>query len=63
MPYFTIELEDEVYAGGEKGKVIAIGSPSNKSAHYLVRLSQSKRDVWFSKDEVVPAWYQEKTGA
>ncbi len=58
MPYFIIELEEKVIADGQKGTVIAIGSPNNKSAHYLVRLDDMKKDIWFPKDEVVPESYQ-----
>ncbi len=59
MPYFIIELEERVIADGQKGTVIAIGSPHNKSAHYFVRLDEAKKDIWFSKDEVVPESYQQ----
>ncbi|KKN35018.1 hypothetical protein LCGC14_0787670 [marine sediment metagenome] len=62
MPYFIIELRERVIADGQKGVVIAVGSAHNKSAHYLVRLDNEHRDIWFSKDEVVPAAYQEKKG-
>ena len=63
MPFFIIELEERVIADGQKGTVIAIGSAQNKLAHYLVRLDDAKKDIWFSKDEVVPESYQrEKSG-
>jgi len=58
MPYFIIELEERVIADGQKGTVIAIGSPHNKSAHYFVRLDDDGGDIWFSRDEVVPESYQ-----
>ena len=61
MPYFIIELEERVIADGQKGTVIAIGSPHNKLAHYFVRLDNGK-DIWFSRDEVVPESYQEDEG-
>ena len=59
MPFFIIELEERVIADGQKGTVIAIGSPHNKSAHYFVRLDEGKKDMWFSRDEVVPESYQQ----
>lgn len=63
MPYFIIELEERVIADGHKGIVIAVGSPHNKSANYLVRLDGVEKSMWFSKDEVVPESYQkEKKG-
>ncbi len=58
MPYFIIELEERVIADGQKGTVIAIGSPHNKLAHYFVRLDNKKGAIWFSRDEVVPESYQ-----
>ena len=60
MPYFIIELEERVIADGQKGTVIAIGGAQNKSAHYFVRLDDMKKDIWFSRDEVVPESYQDE---
>lgn len=58
MPLFIIELEERVIADGQKGTVIAVGSPHNKRGHYLVRLDNGKGNIWFSRDEVVPESYQ-----
>ncbi len=63
MPYFIIELEERVIADGEKGTVIAIGSPHNKLAQYFVRLDDGKGDIWFSREEVVPESYQRRKNA
>ena len=60
MPYFIIELGDRVIADGDKGTIIAIGSPNNKLAQYFVRLDDGKGDIWFSREEVVPESYQGK---
>lgn len=57
MPYFIIEMGERVIADGQKGTVIAIGSPHNKAANYFVRLDDKKKDIWFSRDEVVPESY------
>lgn len=53
MPYEIIQQGDQVKikADGRVGKVIAKGSPTNPSAHFLVRLTKSEV-VWFSRDEV-----------
>lgn len=56
MPYWLIELGDEVVAMGRKGVVIGKGNPANKSAHWLVRFPDGDV-VWFSRDEVTPAKY------
>ena len=58
MPYHIIEIGERVIADGQKGVVIATGSAHNKLAHYFVRLENEKRDIWFSKDEVVPESYK-----
>ncbi len=47
-------------ADGDKGTIIAIGSPNNKLAQYFVRLDDGKGDLWFSREEVVPESYQGK---
>lgn len=57
MPYFVIRLRERVVADGQKGVVIALGSAHNKLAHYFVRLDAERRDIWFSRDEVVPESY------